>query len=114
FQESKTPSVADYLEKEHRDIELHRLRYDADPQQNWQVMAACHAYCITSSRHEVPDEYKCTESLLERCPALLVVSTTGAGYDTVDLAACTRRGVLVVNQAGANAQAVAEHTVGML
>ena len=31
------------------------------------------------------------------------------GYDTVDVAACTRAGVLVVNQSGANAAAVAEH-----
>jgi D-3-phosphoglycerate dehydrogenase len=45
---------------------------------------------------------------------LLVISTSGAGYDPVDVAACTAAGVLVVNQAGANAEAVAEHTVAML
>ncbi|MPZ43317.1 MAG: 3-phosphoglycerate dehydrogenase [Betaproteobacteria bacterium] len=114
FHESKTPSVADCLEKEHRDIEVHRLRYDALSEQNWEVMAICHAYCISSSRHEVPDEYRCRSDLLARCPQLLVVSTTGAGYDTIDLEACTGAGVLAVNQAGANAQATAEHTVGML
>jgi D-3-phosphoglycerate dehydrogenase len=43
-----------------------------------------------------------------------VISTSGAGYDPVDVAACTAAGVLVVNQAGANAEAVAEHTVAML
>jgi D-3-phosphoglycerate dehydrogenase len=114
FHESKTPSVADCLERDHRDVEVHRLRYEAPPEDNWAVMRNCHAYCITSSRHEVPDEYKCSRELIARCPSLLVVSTTGAGYDTVDLAACTEAGVLAVNQAGANAQAVAEHTVGML
>jgi D-3-phosphoglycerate dehydrogenase len=114
FHESKTPSVADCLEKEHDDIEVHRLRYDAPAEQNWEVMAICHAYCITSSRHEVPDPYKCHRDLIAHCPQLLVVSTTGAGYDTVDLDACTEAGVLAVNQAGANAQAVAEHTVGMM
>ena len=114
FHESKTPSVADCLEKEHRDIQVHRLRYDAPAEANWAVMARSHAYCISSSRHEVPDEYLCGRALLERCPELLLVSTAGAGYDTVDVDACTEAGVLVVNQAGANAQAVAEHTVGML
>ena len=39
---------------------------------------------------------------LERCPELLCVSSNGAGYDTIDVAACTSRGVLVVNQAGGN------------
>ena len=52
--------------------------------------------------------------LLARCPDLLVVSTSGAGYDTVDVPACTAAGVLVVNQSGGNADAVAEHTVGMM
>ena len=55
-----------------------------------------------------------TAELLERCPRLLCVSSTGAGYDTVDTAACTKAGVLVVNQAGANAQAVAEHTIALM
>jgi D-3-phosphoglycerate dehydrogenase len=114
FHESKTPSVADCLERNHSDIEVHRLRYDAPAEENRAVMARCHAYCITSARHEVPDAYKCNEALLAACPALLLVSTTGAGYDTVDLDACSAAGVIVVNQAGSNAQAVAEHTVGML
>jgi D-3-phosphoglycerate dehydrogenase len=45
---------------------------------------------------------------------LLAVSTTGAGYDTVDVAACNAAGVLIVNQSGANADAVAEHAVAMM
>src|SRR3972149_2126722 len=38
----------------------------------------------------------------------------GAGYDTVDLDACTRAGVAAVNQGGGNAEGVAEHTLGMM
>ena len=45
---------------------------------------------------------------------MLVVSSNGAGYDTVDVPACTEAGVLVVNQAGGNAQSVAEHTIGLM
>jgi D-3-phosphoglycerate dehydrogenase len=44
----------------------------------------------------------------------LCVSTSGAGYDTVDVDACSKAGVIVVNQAGMNAGAVAEHTLGMM
>jgi D-3-phosphoglycerate dehydrogenase len=54
------------------------------------------------------------EPLLEHAPQLLLVSTYGAGYDTVDVAACTRRGICVLNQAGSNAVSVAEHAMGMV
>jgi Fe-S oxidoreductase len=39
--------------------------------------------------------------------SLDAVSSGGAGYDTVDVDACTRAGVAVVNQAGGNSAAVA-------
>src|SRR3546814_4091878 len=42
------------------------------------------------------------------------VSTSGAGYDTVDLEACSAAGILVVNQSGGNAQSVAEHTFALM
>ena len=42
------------------------------------------------------------------------MSSNGAGYDTVDVDACTAAGVLVVNQSGGNAKSVAEHVLGML
>ena len=113
FDDGKRPNVADALAK-HEDITVHRLAFAGPPADNWGAMSSSHVYCITSARHEVPDEYKCNAALLERCPDLLAVSTTGAGYDTVDLVACTAAGVLVVNQAGANADAVAEHAVAMM
>lgn len=114
FYETRSPNVADYLSKEQPDIELVRLDFQAPSEQNWTRMKDCHAYCISSTRDEVPDEFKCDEAFLARLPNLLVVSTTGAGYDTVDVPACTRAGVLVVNQSGSNAQAVAEHAAGMM
>ena len=52
--------------------------------------------------------------LLRRAPNLLIVSSNGAGYDPVDVEACTAAGVLVVNQSGGNAHSVAEHALGML
>jgi D-3-phosphoglycerate dehydrogenase / 2-oxoglutarate reductase len=113
FDDHKTPNVADELAKA-TELTVHRLAFDAAEEQNWAVMATCHAYCITSARDEVPDQYKGTAALIARCPELLVLSTSGAGYDPVDVAACTGAGILVVNQSGANAEAVAEHVVAML
>lgn len=113
FDDKKTPTVADVLDVA-PEIAMHRLEFGAPEAENWAVMETCHVYCITSARDEVPDHFKATAALLARCPKLLVVSTSGAGYDPVDVDACTEAGVLVVNQAGANAEAVAEHAVGLM
>jgi D-3-phosphoglycerate dehydrogenase len=113
YDDGKRPNVADELAKQ-PDILVHRLTFDGPEADNWGAMSASQVYCITSTRDEIPDEYKCNAALIKRCPDLLAVSTTGAGYDTVDVAACTAAGVLVVNQSGANADAVSEHTVAMM
>ena len=54
------------------------------------------------------------EALLDRAPELKVVSRFGVGYDTVDIPACTRRGVVVGVTNGGNDLAVAEHTMMLL
>jgi D-3-phosphoglycerate dehydrogenase len=113
FEDGKQPSVADALERE-PDIVVQRLRCDGPQADNWGALATAKVYCITSARQELPEAYHCHAALLARCPDLLVASTSGAGYDTVDVAACTAAGVLVVNQSGANADAVAEHAVAMM
>ncbi len=113
FNDGKSPNVADSLDK-NGEITLHRLRFDGPEADNWGAMSASQAYCICSTRQEVPEQYQAKAPLLARCRDLLVVSTSGAGYDTVDVPACTAAGVLVVNQSGGNADAVAEHVVGMM
>lgn len=113
FNDGKTPNVHDALSKLDT-VVSHKLDFDAPEDENWQVMETCHAYCITASRDECPDVFKGHGDLLDRCPNILVLSSSGAGYDPIDVAACTERGVLVVNQTGANAEAVAEHAVGMM
>ena len=55
-----------------------------------------------------------TDALLTRTPNLVAVSSNGAGYDTIDVDACTRQGIIVVNQSGGNKEAVAEHALAML
>jgi len=77
-------------------------------------LAGAHAYHVSAAKDEVPARWQVSSSLLAQCPTLLCVSSGGAGYDTVDVAACTRAGVAVVNQAGANAASVAEMTFALL
>jgi D-3-phosphoglycerate dehydrogenase len=113
FDDGKRPNVADALDKE-PGISFQRLSYDAPEADNWRALSAAHVYCISSTRQEMPGEYRCDPRLIARCPDLLAVSTSGAGYDTVDAEACTAAGVLLVNQSGANADAVAEHALAMM
>jgi phosphoglycerate dehydrogenase-like enzyme len=53
-------------------------------------------------------------ALFDAAPALRHVARFGAGYDAVDVAAATARGVVVTNGAGANASAVADLTLGLI
>jgi D-3-phosphoglycerate dehydrogenase len=78
------------------------------------IIAAAHAYQIGSARDEIATKYHATTALLARAPNLLIVSTNGVGYDTVNVKDCTAAGVLVVSQAGGNREAVAEHVIGMM
>ena len=52
--------------------------------------------------------------VLAAAPQLKIVVRAGAGYDNIDLAAATARGVVVMNTPGQNANAVAELALGML
>ena len=93
------------------DVRLDRLENgDGDAP----LLAGAHAYQIGSARDEIAPEHHAGGRLLERMPKLLIVSANGAGYDTVDVEACTEAGVLVLNQAGGNADAVAEHVLAMV
>lgn len=55
-----------------------------------------------------------TPNLLNRLPDLRIVAVHGAGVDQVDVDACTEHGVLVTNAPGANADSVAELTLGLM
>ena len=53
-------------------------------------------------------------ALLEHADKLRVIGRAGVGVDNIDLEAATRKGIAVMNTPGANAVAVAEHTLGMM
>ena len=96
------------------DVAMTVCDFSDSDDKNWQTMREAHAYHICAARDEVPQQWQVTDALLERMPNLLCVSSSGAGYDTIDVQACNRHGVLVVNQSGCNADSVAEHAMGLL
>jgi D-3-phosphoglycerate dehydrogenase len=96
------------------DVRLDRLEIESGDDVAAAVLAAAHVYQIGSTRDELPRRFHLDAALIACMPDLLVVSTNGVGYDTVDVKACTDAGILVVNQAGGNREAVAEHALGML
>ncbi len=51
---------------------------------------------------------KINDALLSKAPRLRVVGRAGVGLDNVDVAACAKRGVVVVSTPGANTRAVVE------
>lgn len=53
-----------------------------------------------------------TAEVIERCPHLNLIIRAGAGVNTIDVDAASRRGVYVANCPGKNAEAVAELAMG--
>src|ERR1700751_5228968 len=54
------------------------------------------------------------DALMAAAPKLRVIGRAGVGVDNVDANAATRKGIVVMNTPGANAIAVAEHTLGLM
>lgn len=57
---------------------------------------------------------KCDGNAIANSPNLKVIGRTGVGYDSVDVAAATARGIPVIITPGANNRSVAEHAVAMM
>jgi D-3-phosphoglycerate dehydrogenase len=57
---------------------------------------------------------KVTQEILTAATRLKVIGRAGTGVDNIDLAAATRRGVVVMNAPGGNSVSVAEHTLALL
>src|ERR1700747_3040259 len=96
------------------DVRLDRLENESPEEEFAPILSAAHAYQIGAARDELAPHFHVGADLLRRAPSLLIVSSNGAGYDPVDVEACTAAGVMVVNQSGGNAHSVAEHALGML
>ena len=57
---------------------------------------------------------KVTAEVIAAAPKLKIVVRAGAGFDNIDLAACTERGIVAMNTPGQNSNAVAELAIAMM
>lgn len=57
---------------------------------------------------------KVTAEVIAAAPQLKIVVRAGAGYDNLDLAACSERGIVAMNTPGQNSNAVAELAIAMM
>ena len=96
------------------DVQLDRLENKSPDEVATPILSAAHVYQAGASRQVLAQHYHVTPALLDRAPNLVAVSSNGAGYDPVDVDACTARGVIVVNQSGGNKEGVAEHALAMM
>src|SRR5262249_2351954 len=55
-----------------------------------------------------------TAEFLAHAPKLRILGRAGVGVDNIDIDACSRQGIVVVNAPYGNVVSAAEHTVGML
>src|ERR1700685_4822183 len=78
------------------------------------MRAQARLYQIAASRQIIAPHFQVNAALLARTPNLIAASSNGAGYDTIDVDACTAAGVACVNQSGGNKEAVAEHALAMM
>lgn len=87
-------------------FELALLENYTDPADLLKAVADADALIVRSD--------KVTAEVIEAAKKLKIVVRAGAGYDNLDLEACTKRGIVAMNTPGQNSNAVAELALGMM
>ena len=91
-------------------IELLRSRFDVDVDADSpleEIIGDYDAIVIRSAT-------KLTAELIEQATLLKVIGRAGVGVDNVDVAAATRKGIVVANAPESTVVSAAEHTIGLL
>ncbi|HWK29267.1 MAG TPA: phosphoglycerate dehydrogenase [Solirubrobacter sp.] len=94
-------------------VELLKQRFDVDLGTDWsrddllERIGSYHGILIRSAT-------KLDAEVIERADNLRVVGRAGVGVDNVDVAAASKRGIIVANAPEANTVAAAEHTVALM
>jgi len=71
-------------------------------------------YLETADALIVRSAVQVNAELLAKAPRLRVIGRAGVGVDNIELEPATRQGIAVMNTPGANAVAVAEHTMALM
>lgn len=106
-------ATAERIRASRTDIDMTRRDFDGNATENWAEMARAHGY-HACARTEMREPWFPDGKLIAKAPNLLAVCSLGAGYDVIDVDACTKAGIIVCNQSGANKEAVAEHALGLM
>ncbi len=69
---------------------------------------------VTDAEGLIVRSDKVTAEVVEHAKKLKIVVRAGAGYDNIDLAACSARGIVAMNTPGQNSNAVAELAIGLM
>src|SRR5689334_2530562 len=83
------------------------FRVGMKPSELREIIGAYDAIAVRSAT-------KVTKEILDAASKLRVIGRAGTGVDNIDLAAASRRGVVVMNAPGGNSVSVAEHTMALL
>ena len=84
-----------YLEAPYKDEDMIRAIGDKE-------------YLLVNATHPV------TKTVIDACPNLKLIQSEGVAFNMIDTGAAKEKGVLVANNRGANADAVAEATVALM
>ncbi|BCV25902.1 2-hydroxyacid dehydrogenase [Gelria sp. Kuro-4] len=68
---------------------------------------------LTATRYLTVNTAPVTAAVMDRAPRLRLIHKLGAGYDNIDVAAASRRGIIVARTPGANKVSVAELVFGL-
>src|ERR1700759_1684036 len=76
------------------DVQLDKLENDSPNDVAEPILSQAHVYQIGASRQIIAPHFQVNADLLARTPNLVAASSNGAGYDTIDVDACTDAGVV--------------------
>ncbi|GFG50212.1 3-phosphoglycerate dehydrogenase [Mycolicibacterium agri] len=100
------------------DVDIIKLDLAAADEFGWAQLSSAHGYQVATrtdiADHPDGDQWLAGAALVQRCENLLAVCSAGAGYDVIDVEACTQAGIAVCNNSGPGAEAVAEHALGFM
>jgi D-3-phosphoglycerate dehydrogenase len=91
-------------------VELLRSRFDVDVDGDSDLAASIAGYDAIVIRSAT----KLTADVIEAADRLKVIGRAGVGVDNVDVAAATRRGIVVANAPDSTVVSAAEQTIGLL
>ncbi len=93
-----------------RDFEVHRLHEAGDHATLLRKIGPSVRAICTGSHTGVRTD----EAMMALCPGLKIIGNFGVGYDTIDIPAAAKRGVVITNTPDVLTEEVADTTLGLL